>query len=137
MARKFNQVMTAERLARMDRGPLQELLALMLAATPTKARLRAWAKANPYQHARAVAMLVKPAGFADRTEALSLNLSADAVAREAVQRFGAERARQALAACGLPASLVDQFEETKPGVTVESESVEKEGEPPLPSASGA
>ena len=109
---RLNEKRIAERLARLDRGPAVEYLAKLYAATPTLKRLRAWADERPEQHARAISGQTKPAGYADRSEAINLHVSADAMAREAVSRFGPERARQALEAMGLPASLVDPHDDS-------------------------
>ena len=108
-----------DRIARLDRGPVQEYYARVLAATPSPAKLKEWAHDNPFQHGRLVAQLAKPAGYADRTEALNLHVSAESMAREAVSRFGPDRARQALTAMGLPSSLVDQFDKPVDSITVD------------------
>ncbi len=114
-APRLNEKRIGERLARLDRGPAVDYLAKLYAATPTQKRPKEWANADPAQHARAIAGQTKPAGYADRSEAINLHVSADAMAREAVSRFGPDRARQALTAMGLPASLVDEHD---PGITI-------------------
>jgi len=116
---RLNEKRIGERLARLDRGPAVDYLAKLYAAAPSARRLKEWANDKPEQHARAISGQTKAAGFAERTEALNLHVSADAMAREAVSRFGPDRARQALTAMGLPASLVDQFDKPVDSITVD------------------
>ena len=117
---QVNESEVAERLARLDRGPIQEVMARVVAAMPSLQDQQDYYKDHPYQHARAVALMARPAGYVDRSEALTLNMSADTVARELVNRLGADKARERLAEHGLPISLVDQYEPAA-GVTVDQE----------------
>jgi len=95
-----------DQLARYDRAPFQGALAKALINEPGHKHWRDMAKADPEKWSRSVAMLAKAAGYADKSERISVNLDPATMARELVARFGHTRALSLLEAAGLPASLI-------------------------------
>ena len=102
-------------LSRYERAPFQKPLAMALANAPGHKHWRDMAKADPDKWARAVSQLAKTAGFAEVKEIRKSSDDPEKLAKELTARFGHTKARELIAAAGLPASLI-------PVITIDNDS---------------
>ena len=114
-----------EQLARYDRNPFKDVLADALTVAPSKTAWRRFAKKDPGKYSQAIATLAKPAGFAEKSESLVINMDANKMAQELIARFGREKGQQLLEAAGLPTSLIATTSQPdKTPVPIENEPIE-------------
>lgn len=87
-----------DRLARYDRGPFLDATARFLRNGPTEDAIKAKAEKDPESWARATRVMASLGGFAERSEHVNVNLSANDMVRALVARVGLDRARVTLQA---------------------------------------
>ena len=101
-----------ERLDRYDRGPFRELLTDSLAVKPSLTAWRKLATKDPEKYSRAVTNLAKTAGFADRSETVSVKFNLNELIDQTIARYGPDRARQIIQGMNLPLPASLQGSET-------------------------
>ncbi len=117
VAKRTGQVNEAEvrrQLARLDRSPIQQCLAVLIKLFLEHKGLRDWADERPDQLIRSISLMLKGAGFADRHETVAIPVDMVGAIREYAARHGTTAALEVLEHHSLPVTLL--------GVTLDAKS---------------